>query len=116
MDRLADIDILVFAELQTAMGDDFLREMIDVFCDDSIGQTITLKKALAEQQQAEFTRAAHTLKSTSLIFGAKNFSDLAKELEQLGREGRLAESAEKTKLLCDSLVDLLESLKDLSYG
>ena len=116
MEQYPEIDSSVFSELKSNMGEDFLAEMIATFCEDSKQQVILLKRALTERNQNEFTRAAHTLKSTSLIFGALKFGEQARELEQNGREGRLAESEEKVLGLCDSLNSLLDVLKDLCHG
>lgn len=116
MEKYSEIDPSVFSELKSTMGEDFLVEMIVTFCEDSKEQVALLKRALIDKNQTEFTRAAHTLKSTSLIFGALNFGELARELEQDGREGCFAESEEKVICLCDSLNALQDVLKDLCHG
>ena len=116
MEKFSEINPSIFSELRSTMGEDFLVEMIDAFCEDSKQQATLLKRALADKNQSEFTRAAHTLKSTSLIFGASNFGELARELEQAGREGCLAESEGKVNCLCDSLNSLEKVLKDLCNG
>lgn len=113
MEKYSEIDPSIFSELKSTMGEDFLAEMIVAFCEDSEQQASLLKGALTKKYQSEFTRAAHTLKSTSLIFGALKFGELAREIEQDGREGRLAESEEKVICLCDSLNSLHDVLKDL---
>lgn len=116
MEKYSEIDPSVFSELKSTMGEDFLAEMIITFCEDSKQQATLLKRALKDNNQSEFTRAAHTLKSTSLIFGALNFGELARALEQDGREGRLAETEEKVNCLSDSLNALHDVLKDLCHG
>lgn len=116
MVRLSEIDLSIFTELQADLGDDFVNEMATSFIDDSIEQATILKNALTDYHQADFIRAAHNLKSTSLIFGARNFGELARELEQLGREGFLEGSDQKVKCLFDSLPELHATLKGLCHG
>ena len=116
MEELTLIDPSTFSELKATMGEEFLKDMVDTFCEDSNQLTKTIKQALIENNQAEFTRAAHTLKSTSLIFGALHFGALARELEQMGREGRTSGSDEKVTRLCKSLPELQTVLKDLCHG
>ena len=116
MGKYSEIDSSIFSELKSTIGEDFLAEMIVTFCDDSKQQTTLLKRALIDNNQNEFTRAAHSLKSTSLIFGALKFSELAREVEEIGRGGYLVESEEKVICLCDALDSLQTTLKDLCHG
>lgn len=116
MNKYLDIDLSAFIALRADLGEDFVKEMVDTFIDDSRHQAAILQEGLAENHQADFIRAAHTLKSTSLIFGARNFSELARELEQIGREGHLEGSGEKVKCLNDSLIGLHELLRGLCHG
>ncbi len=116
MGKYSEIDTSIFSELKSTIGEDFLAEMIVTFFDDSKQQTTLLKRALIDNNQDEFTRAAHSLKSTSLIFGALKFGELAREVEENGRGGFLAESEEKIKCLCDALDSLQTKLKDLCHG
>jgi HPt (histidine-containing phosphotransfer) domain-containing protein len=44
-------------------------------------------------------RAAHSLKSSSANLGAQNLSELCKELENMGRLGKLEGSAHKLDVL-----------------
>jgi HPt (histidine-containing phosphotransfer) domain-containing protein len=67
----------------------FVRELIDTFLEDAPTQLATLRSAVEHAEVEEARRAAHTLKSNGATFGAQPFAELCRELENLGREGRL---------------------------
>lgn len=80
--------------LVTVGGDrSFFVELIDTFLADSPKMIAAMRQALDSNNAEELRRAAHTLKSNSANFGAKSLSRIAKELEEIGRVGTLAEGA-----------------------
>lgn len=115
MDPLTEIDMSTFLELKDAMGGDYIAEMVDTYCRDAS----QLMSALILSQQSGdapvFTRLAHSIKSTSLTFGALNFGALARELEMLGRESRLEETAGKVQQLQVACGQLHAALKELCH-
>lgn len=91
---LEPLDQSVLDELR-AMGEDdadFLREVTDLYLEDSAKRIRAIETALASGNGAAMADAAHALKSSSGHIGATRVSSLTARLEQLGREGRLAEA------------------------
>jgi len=70
-------------------GDDFLGELIDTFLDDAPGVLAALRRSLDEGDVDGLRRAAHTLKSNGATFGAREFSELCRRLEEQARTGEL---------------------------
>jgi histidine phosphotransfer protein HptB len=116
MDSLAEIDLKTFNSLKDDMGVEFLLEMLDTFFEDSRHQIEMLQSAFNQKDSASFARAAHSLKSTSLIFGAVAFANLARDLETSTREGQLETTPEKIQLLRAACEPLQKVLRNLCYG
>ena len=77
----ATIDLATFAELQAAAGVDFVRELVQTFLEEAPGMLDELRDALAAGQADAYRRAAHSLKSNSLTFGARQLGAMAREQE-----------------------------------
>ena len=75
------IDAATFAELQGSAGAEFVAELIDTFFDEAPPMLADLKSALAANQPETFRRAAHSLKSNALTFGALALGAMGRELE-----------------------------------
>jgi CheY-like chemotaxis protein len=75
-------------------ADRMLPGLIKGFYDDAERLLGQARRALEQGQADDLRRASHTLKSTSATFGAIALSTVARELESLAREGRLAEATE----------------------
>lgn len=90
MDR-AILDKSALDNLLATIGGDkaFLGEMIDTFLADSPVQIAAMKNATMTLQSEELRRAAHSLKSNAANFGALDLARLCKELEELGKGGRV---------------------------
>ncbi|HLE53589.1 MAG TPA: Hpt domain-containing protein [Anaerolineales bacterium] len=88
----AVIDRGVLNNLFEAVGGDkaFLTELIDTFFQDTPVQLAAIRQALSMGNAEDFRRAAHSLKSNSANFGAQRLSQQSKELEELGKAGKLA--------------------------
>ncbi|MGH7997791.1 MAG: Hpt domain-containing protein [Opitutaceae bacterium] len=71
-------------------GDDFLREVVAVFLDDSPVRIAELGAALRAGDALRFTRAAHSLKGSAANIGAASMKMIADVLEQRSRERGLA--------------------------
>lgn len=115
METLTEIDSQVFNALKEEVGADFMGEMVEIYCDDTRQQIELLQSALAQGDVGTFTRAAHSLKSTSLSLGALAFGSLARELEMLGRSGSLAETFEIYLKMQSACEPLFQALKDLCH-
>jgi HPt (histidine-containing phosphotransfer) domain-containing protein len=75
------IDATVWRELQDTAGEDFAVELAGTFLEESPALLAELKQALAHGQVEAFRRAAHSLKSNALTFGATVLADRARALE-----------------------------------
>jgi HPt (histidine-containing phosphotransfer) domain-containing protein len=71
--------------------DSFLRELIQIYLDDSPKQIAEIEQSLAQGDSLRLTRAAHSLKGSSAYFGAGPLRALCEKIEQLGRSAALAE-------------------------
>ena len=78
---MAVIDNDVFAALVDSAGADFMPELIDSFLEDAPQGLAALRSASAAGDAVGFRRAAHSLKSNGVTFGATAFAELARELE-----------------------------------
>jgi HPt (histidine-containing phosphotransfer) domain-containing protein len=74
--------------------EDVLAELIENYLEDTPLRLKNLRQGLVEEKLHEFERMAHTIKSSSAIFGAMTLSDLCNELETMGRLGTLEGAAE----------------------
>jgi len=78
---VATVDLATFSELQEAAGADFVKELVQTFLEEAPTMLQELRDALATGDADTFRRAAHSLKSNSLTFGALALAALARELE-----------------------------------
>jgi HPt (histidine-containing phosphotransfer) domain-containing protein len=107
------IDRQTFEELKQMSGADFINELIDAFLDDAPKLVGELKSALNAKDADAFRRAAHSLKSNAATFGASGLSALARELEMLGKENRLAETGNRLEALKEAVESACRELKGL---
>ena len=75
------IDPATFAELQESAGADFVIELVQTFLEEAPAMLQELRDALASGNAEGYRRAAHSLKSNSLTFGARTLGALAREQE-----------------------------------
>ena len=89
---MAVIDDEVFAALVDSAGADFMPELIDSFLEDAPQGLAALQAAIAAGDAVGFRRAAHSLKSNGVTFGAHAFAEAARALEHtpLGELGDAA--------------------------
>jgi PAS domain S-box-containing protein len=109
----APIDLKKFEDFCQAMGADFISEIIDIFNDDAPKLLEDMKLAFCINDPKLFSRSAHSLKSNSAQFGAMNLAEMAKELEVLGKEGKLIGVPEKVARLEAEYEIVKEALREL---
>lgn len=88
---------LALERLKRTLGskaDQLLSGIINTFSLDGEQFVELMHRSLAERDQAELIRAAHTMKSTAATFGADNLSAMARELEERARRGEIDGNAE----------------------
>jgi HPt (histidine-containing phosphotransfer) domain-containing protein len=81
---MTTIDRNTFKALQDTAGADFVVELVDAFFEEAPVMLEAMRSALAEGDAEKFRRAAHSLKSNSLTFGATQLGAIAKDLELSG--------------------------------
>jgi histidine phosphotransfer protein HptB len=84
------IDTDVYRELQATAGADFVAELVDTFFEEAPGILAALRSAHATGDADAYRRAAHSLKSNSLTFGATALAAAARA-QELGGMGSLAD-------------------------
>jgi HPt (histidine-containing phosphotransfer) domain-containing protein len=90
---VSPLDPQALEDLRALNPDDvsFLRELIQIYLDDSPKQIADIEQSLAQGDVPRLTRAAHSLKGSSANFGAGPLRALCEKIEQLGRSAALAE-------------------------
>jgi CheY-like chemotaxis protein len=110
------VDRPAFEDLKKEMGLDFIRELVDAYCEETPQLISALRQALADQDAEAFRRAAHSIKSTSNTLGALRSGSLAKELEMLGKAGQLGAAAAEVERLATDYLQVQQALKELCDG
>jgi HPt (histidine-containing phosphotransfer) domain-containing protein len=75
------IELTVFNELQATAGNEFVTELVATFAEEAPGILAELRAARADASADRFRRAAHSLKSNALTFGATVLAAQARALE-----------------------------------
>ena len=104
------IERTVFRELQDTAGADFVAELVGTFLEEAPGMLAALRAAHAVGDADAFRRAAHSLKSNSLTFGAAELAAAARALE-LGGIGR-ADALDALQRHYDAAAAALQELRN----
>jgi signal transduction histidine kinase/DNA-binding response OmpR family regulator/HPt (histidine-containing phosphotransfer) domain-containing protein len=105
------------AALKQAGGDrELLRELVRLFLADQERGLAGLREALAAGSAAALAAAAHGLKGSLAVLGARAACDAALRLEVLGRQGSLAGAEEASGLLRAELERLQPALTAFARG
>jgi HPt (histidine-containing phosphotransfer) domain-containing protein len=72
-------------------NDEFLREIVGIFLEDTPQRIAELEASLAENDLNRFTRAAHSIKGSSANLGASILRAEAEKLEHHARKDGLTE-------------------------
>ena len=86
------IDMNTIDELRDMMGDEFIGELVETYCEETPQLLEQLRQALQAEDAVTFRRAAHSIKSSSASLGVMGLADLARDLEALGKEEQIAGS------------------------
>ncbi len=108
----AAIDLATFGELQETAGAEFVTELVGEFFQQAPLMLAELREAWGAQSADRFRRAAHSIKSNALTFGATALAAKARELE-LG--GLPADASALEALDADYLL-AAAVLKELCHG
>ena len=100
--------------LVVVMGKE-VTEVLDVFLDNAAKLMGEIEQAASQGNAEGLKSAAHTLKSSSAMFGAMRLSNACKELEMLGRTGLMdgvADKASRAKAEYEQAIAALTSARD----
>jgi histidine phosphotransfer protein HptB len=86
------IDNAVFSDLEATAGKEFVAELVGTFVEEAPAMLADLRAARVEADAGRFRRAAHSLKSNALTFGATALATQARALE-LGGLASVADGA-----------------------
>ena len=78
------IDAATFDALKETTGEEFVRELVDMFLAEAPVMLDDLGVSLAQLDADRFRRAAHSLKSNANTFGALTLGAFARDLELAG--------------------------------
>jgi HPt (histidine-containing phosphotransfer) domain-containing protein len=110
------IDRATFDALSDATGADFARELVDTFLEEAPAMLNDLRDALATNDADRFRRAAHSLKSNSLTFGALTLGAMARELELTDVTKVRESAAQPLAALSDEYARVATALTDLRHA
>jgi signal transduction histidine kinase/CheY-like chemotaxis protein len=91
-----------------------LRELVELFFKEHPKLMEEIVQAISNHDASQLQRAAHTLKSSVLAFGARLAGDAARRLETLAREGTLTGAKEAWAALDAEMGRLLPALAQLA--
>lgn len=80
-------------ELNPGDNDEFLREILGIYLEDTPNRIAELEQSLAAGDTARFTRAAHSVKGSSANVGAMVVRAVAEKLEQQSHKDGLGNVA-----------------------
>jgi histidine phosphotransfer protein HptB len=97
------LDHAALDTLMAMVGDDpsFLAEMIDTFMEEVPGLIADMQTAATSEDVDSLRRAAHTLKSNSLTFGAVRLGDLSREIEERAARSQIGDIGELIDLVVE---------------
>jgi len=110
------VDISTLKDLVANTDMAFVQELIEAFLEDGREQIAAMRQSLASGDALVFQRAAHSLKSSSASIGALEFSDLAKELEMLAKQGNLPAAPEKLEQIASAFPTVEQALQAFQHG
>ena len=110
------VDISTLKDLVANTDMAFVQELIEAFLEDGREQIAAMRHSLASGDALVFQRAAHSLKSSSASIGALEFSDLARELEMLAKQGNLLAAPEKLEQIASAFPTVEQALQAFQHG
>jgi HPt (histidine-containing phosphotransfer) domain-containing protein len=113
-----DLDAAAIDALNDMLGGDaeLLTEMIDDFVAEVPARLAEARTGIETTEPDVASRAAHTLKSNALTFGALGMADLARQIESAARAGDLSEAGDLLPALEAAWVAVQPSLLQIRNG
>lgn len=94
----------------------FLRELIEIYLQDTPERMVELEAALAKGDAHAMMRAAHTIKGSSSNFGANKLAQIALEIEQHGKAGNCSPATSILPGLKTEYALVAQALKQITAG
>jgi len=91
------LDLSVLEHLRSLQGEDephLLKDLIEMFLEDTEDRIGKLREALREGDAEQLTHQAHSLRGSSANMGAPTMARISKELEHAGESGNLGKASE----------------------
>ena len=115
MDKTAIFDLS--EALNRVDGDqDFFVTLATLFLQESPKDVAAARAALERQDHAALTASAHKLKGSVMEMCAQHLFERTKRLEELGRQGKLAEASPVCADVEACLADVHAALRELIAG
>jgi HPt (histidine-containing phosphotransfer) domain-containing protein len=95
---------------------DLFLTLAKIFLDESPKETVAARAALERQDGAGLAAAAHKLKGSVVELCAPRLFESAKRLEELGRQGELAEASSVCADVETRLAEVHAALRELITG
>jgi len=89
---------------------DLLREAVQFFHDDVPKLVERMKNAAAQENGAELSRAAHSLRGLVVNFSAEATESAAREVEQMGQSGNLSRATKAVRRVEKEIARLTKEL------
>jgi two-component system sensor histidine kinase/response regulator len=103
------------AALDRVEGDEeLLQDICRIFLEESPKLMTSLQLGLAQGDPEAVSRAAHSLKGESGYLGAANVSQMAKQLETMGRDRELSQAPAVLEQLLKEMVSLSSAIRQTS--
>ena len=107
MEEIAPMDYQ--EALEEFEGDEgFLMEVLEGFLDNAINQITTIRQGISDGNSEIVKREAHAIKGGAANLTANTLSEIAYELETIGKSGELGE---KGKMVLEKLEQEVHRLK-----
>jgi two-component system, sensor histidine kinase and response regulator len=113
------LDSDVLAGLRELLQDgepDLLAELVEMFVSDTGPRLAALREAVESGDASGVKRTAHAVKGSAGNMGARNMSNLAADLEDIGASGDLAGAAQKLERLEEEYGRVRPALAELTKG
>ena len=105
------IDPATFAALKDMAGSEFADELVDTFFEEAPGMLDDLRASVSPPDAERFRRAAHSLKSNSMTFGALPLGAMAKSLELGGIDTSTSSTLDALEAEYARVVDALTAMR-----
>ncbi len=113
---MSDTNILDMAEFIDRIGGDkeFAVELLQEFRDSLDAEVSALKGVLESGDAKAITEKAHSIKGSALNLSAKGLAEVARTMEEAGKQGDVATAANAMPNLASESEKLKEAINNLS--